>query len=120
MRFFISILLIAVLSFVTTFFLPWWMLALVCFFVAFFFRLNGGKAFLAGFAGVFLLWLLVAVLKDTANDHILSSRMAQLLNLPASFLFLLISAVVGGIVGGMAAWSGSVVAGVMAMKKAKK
>lgn len=117
MRLLASILLIALVSFIATSFLPWWMIAVVCFLVTFFFRLNSGKAFLAGFAGIFLLWLLVALFKDMANNHILSSRMAQLLSLPSPLLFLLISAVIGGIVGGLAAWSGAVVAGVMAITK---
>lgn len=120
MRLLLSILLIALVSFIVTSFLPWWMIAVVCFVVTFLFRFNASKSFFAGFAGIFLLWLVVASLKDVANDHILSSRMAQLFSLSKSFLFLLVGPVVGGIVGGMAAWSGSVVAGVMAMKKAKK
>jgi hypothetical protein len=120
MRLLVSILLIALGSFIATSFLPWWMIAVVCFAVTFFFRLNSGKSFLAGFAGIFLLWLLVALFKDMANNYILSSRMAQLFTLPSSFLFLLISAVIGGIVGGLAAWSGAVAARAMAMKEKKR
>jgi len=119
MRLFISILLIALVSFIVTSFLPWWMIAIVCFVVTFFFRFNASKAFLAGFAGVFLLWLVVALLKDIANDLILSSRMAQLFSLSSSFPFLVVGAVIGGIVGGLAAWSGSVVARFVAMEKQK-
>jgi hypothetical protein len=107
MRLLLSILLIALVSFIVTSFLPWWMIAIVCFVVTFLFRFNASKSFLAGFAGIFLLWLVVASLKDVANDHILSSRMAQLFSLSKSFLFLLVGPVVGGIVGGMAGWSGA-------------
>lgn len=120
MRLLISILLIALVSFIATSFLPWWMIAVVCFVVTFFFRLNSGKAFLAGFAGIFLLWLVVASLKDVANDHILSSRMAHLFSLSNSFLFLLVGAVVGGIVGGMAGWSGAAAARIRTMKKTEE
>lgn len=109
MRLLFSILLIALLSFLSEYFFPWWTVAVVAFMIVLLFRLGSGKAFLAGFTGISLLWLLTAFLKDNANEHILSSKMAALFHLPGSFLFLLTGAVIGGLVGGLAGWSGAVV-----------
>ena len=85
--------------------MPWWMPAVLCFVVALNFKLTSGKAFLAGFVAVFLLWLSVALFKDYQNEHILSERMATLFKLNNRYLFLSVAALLGGIVGGFAALS---------------
>jgi hypothetical protein len=109
MRLLITIILIALLSLAAEYFFPWWSIAIVCYLVMLFAGFNSGKAFLAGFAGVFFLWLAIALIKDIANAQILSSRMAELFHLPHYFIYILIAAVVGGLVGGLAGWSGAVV-----------
>jgi len=109
MRLLFSIILIAIFSFAFSYFFPWWTVAVVCFCITVLFRLRNGSAFLAGFLGVFLLWFFVALMKDNANDHILSARMAELFHLPGSLLFLVVGALVGGVVGGLAGWSGATI-----------
>jgi len=108
MRLIIAIILIALLSFAAEYFFSWWSLAVICFGVAIFLRLCFGSAFLAGFLGIFLLWFIVGALRDSANDHVLSSRMAQLFGLSGAIWFLLVASLVGGIVGGFAGWSGAI------------
>jgi len=108
MRLLIAVILIALLSFVAEYFFPWWTIALVAFAVVLLFRLNSGRAFLAGFLGIFLLWLCVALIRDSANSHILSVRMAELFHLPGSMIFMAVTALIGAIVGGLAGWSGAV------------
>lgn len=107
MRLLVAVVLIAVISFAAEQLLPWWIIAVVSFAVCFVLRLSGGKGFLAGFLGILILWFAVAFVRDTANEQILSSRMAELFKLPGSLLFLLVGALVGGIVGGLAGWSGA-------------
>ena len=110
MRLIISIILIAFIALGLEYFFPWWSVAVVCFLVTMFFQLSSGKAFIAGFLGVFLMWLIVAIKLDYANEHILSSRMAELiLTSDNSLLFMIIAALVGGLVGGLAGWSGALV-----------
>lgn len=109
MRLLISILLIAILSFITEYFFSWWTLAIGCFFVTLFSSLSYGKSFLSGFLGIILLWLVVAFIKDFSNDHILSSRMAKVFHLNSSVLYIIVASLIGGIVGGFAAWSGALV-----------
>jgi len=108
-RLLISIIVIAILAGIAEYFFAWWALAVVAFVVVMASGLRGGRAFLAGFGGVALLWLVVSLVKDIRNEHILSSRMAELFSLPHPVLFLLVAAIVGGLVGGLAAWSGAVV-----------
>ena len=59
---------------------------------------------------MFLLWAIMALLKDAANEHILATKVAGILPLGGSYLVLiLVTGVVGGLVSGLAALTGSYV-----------
>jgi hypothetical protein len=109
MRFFLSVILIALLSAAVEYFLPWWSIAVVCFLVSLFVRQGSGRAFLMGFCGIGIFWLTAALLHDISNEHILSARMAALFHLPNYALFIVVTAFIGGLVGGLAAWSAALV-----------
>lgn len=106
MRLFLSILILILLSFIAEHFFVWWSIAIVSFFVGLLSNLSPGKAFLAGFLGIAIFWLIMVLCKDIPNNHILSQRMAMVFKLPNYFLFILVTVVIGGLVGGFAAWSG--------------
>jgi hypothetical protein len=104
MRFLLSFLLIALLSFIAGLFGPWWLIAVVAFLVILLLPQTAGKSFLAGFLAIFLLWSLLALIIDLKNDSYLSAQVAQLFGLgPASILLVLITGLLGGIVSGLAA-----------------
>jgi hypothetical protein len=108
MKLFVSILLIALLGFVSGLHLPWWGIAVAAALVSVLLPLRPGKAFLAGFIAIFLLWGILAWGIDSANGSILSQRIALILPLGgSSTLLILVTALVGGLVGGIAALSGS-------------
>jgi hypothetical protein len=108
MKFTISVILIAVLSFALSLYLPWWSIAIAAFVVTALLHQRPSVSFLAGFAAIFILWLLLAAVIDLRNEHILSRKLAYLLPLGGnSFLLILITALVGAIVGGSAALAGS-------------
>jgi hypothetical protein len=109
MKFIWSVILVAILSAVAEWFFPWWSIAIVCFAVAFMSRQAGGRAFGMGFLGIGLLWLAVALVHDIPNQHILSTRMAALFKLPHYGLFLLVTVLIGGLIGGISAWSGALI-----------
>ncbi len=108
MKFIISIVLIGLLALASGLFLPWWSVALASFLVAYVMKLRPGLAFLAGFVGVFLCWLIIAMIRDSANDGILSARISELFGIGGSaFLLVLISSLIGGLVAGLAALTAS-------------
>lgn len=109
MKFVIAILLTALLSFAAGLFtvLPWWSFAICAFIVAVAVHQKAWKAFLAGFIALALLWGSLAAYKDFNNDHILSTKIAALLSLGNPTLLLVVTALVGGLVAGFAALSGS-------------
>jgi hypothetical protein len=108
MKYIVSILLTALLSFVSGLYLPWWCIAFAAFIVSAIIRQKPFMSFLSGFLGVFLLWEVLAWWIDTMNESILSQKIAQILPLGgSSVLLILLSSLVGALVGGFAGLAGS-------------
>jgi hypothetical protein len=108
MKFFTAIVLTALLAFVAGLYLPWWSIAIVAFAVAVLVHQKAPKAFMAGFLGLFLLWGGLSYWIDIKNDGVLSTKIASLLSLGgSSFLLIIITGLVAGIIAGFAALSGS-------------
>ena len=108
MKLFVAIILTALLSFISGLFLPWWGIAIAALLTAVLVHQNAGKAFLAGFLGVLLLWAGLAWWIDIKNDGVLSKKIASVLPLEGSALLLiLVTGIIGGLVAGIAAMSGS-------------
>ncbi|GAB4052344.1 hypothetical protein [Spirosoma litoris] len=103
----IQIILIAVLSLLAQLILPWWSLAIVAFLVCVWRSASAGQAFFAGFYGVALVWLIYAVILHTRTDGVFTGRMSELLfKTNSAILPGLVTAIVGGLVGGLAGLSG--------------
>jgi hypothetical protein len=103
-------LVILVLSFAGSYFLPWWAVAVIAFLAALFIDTGAGKAFLSGFAAFFVAWTVLALLKSIPNDNILAGMVVQLFPLPNNWIWVLVvTAVIGGIVGGLSALSGALI-----------
>lgn len=110
MKFLTAIILTALTGFIagTLSFSPWWGFAVTSLLVAVLVHQKAGKAFLAGFLGILLLWAGLAYWIDAKNNSVLSQRIAQILPLNGnSLLLILLTGVAGGLVAGFAAMSGS-------------
>lgn len=107
MKLITSIILTALLTYLLGKFLPWWSLAIAAFLVALLIKQSLGKSFLGGFIGVALAWALIAIWIDSSNDHLLSAQIAKVFQLGSGALLILVSSVMGGMVGGFAALTGA-------------
>lgn len=110
MKFLVATILTAVLAFIAGLlsFSPWWGFAVSSLLVAVLVHQKAGKAFLAGYTGVFLLWSGLAWWIDMKNNGVLSSKIAAVLPLGGNtFYLILVTALIGGLVAGMAALTGS-------------
>jgi hypothetical protein len=110
MKFIVSILLTALLSYAAGLFsnLPWWSFAICAFIVALVIHQKAWKAFLSGFVALAVLWGLLALYIDLRNEHLLGNKVAALLlKTESSVILLLVTALVGGLVAGFAAMTGS-------------
>ena len=99
-------LIILILSFASGYFLPWWVVAIAAFLSAFFIGKTSAQSFWSGFSAVFIVWTVLALFKSIPNNNILAKRVAVLFQLPNWILLLLITALIGGLVGGLSALSG--------------
>jgi hypothetical protein len=108
MKSFITILLILLLSYSACLYLPWWSIAIVAFVVAALIPQRPGISFLCGFVALFLLWGILSFWLSAENEHILAHRVSLLiLKTQSAFLLILITALIGGIIGGLAALTAS-------------
>lgn len=110
MKLIASILLTALLSFAIGLYtkLPWFSFVFCSFIVSLAIPQKPWKSFVAGFVALFALWLVLAILLDTPNEHILSTKVANILPLGGNYAaLLLLSAFIGGLVSGLAALTGS-------------
>lgn len=108
MKFLAAIILTALLAFICGLFLPWWGIAIASLLVAVIVNQSPGKAFLSGFLGVMLLWQGLAWWINMNNQGVLAKKIALVLPLGGNPLYLiLVTGIVGGLVAGFAAMSGS-------------
>ena len=106
MKFIAGVILIAAFSAIAEYFLPWWSVGIVAFLISLLMGFRPGRSFGMGFLGIAFLWLVFALWHDTANQHILSTRMGGLFHLPA-YGFMSVTILVGALIGGLASLSAS-------------
>jgi len=108
MKFTVSLILTIFLSFAACLYLPWWSIAIVAFLIAALIPQRPGKAFLAGFIALFLLWGGLSFWLSNRNDHILAHKISLIvLKIDNPYLLIACGALIGGLVAGMAALTGS-------------
>jgi hypothetical protein len=99
----IQVLVTVIVCFILQYFLPWWTMALGAFGVGYFFKNNGYLSFCAGLVGVGLLWVGMSYYIDVTTHAVLTEKINKLLPLNA----LVMTGIVGGLVGGFASLTGS-------------
>jgi energy-coupling factor transporter transmembrane protein EcfT len=111
-KFIVSILLSALMAYAIGIYgnLPWWSFVVTNFIIAIVVNQKLGKSFISGALGIGLLWLILALVIDTQNNHILSVKVANILPLKGSYIALIIiTSVVGFLLGGLSSLTGSFV-----------
>src|SRR3569833_904707 len=77
MKIVISIALTALMGFAAGLYFPWWSFAITSLIVALTVHQRPWKAYVPGFAGMFILWGGLAFFIDMQNEHILSQKVAN-------------------------------------------
>ncbi len=108
MKFTVSVILTALLSFVACLYLPWWSIAVVSFLIAIVIFQKPYMAFIAGFVSLLLLWGGLAWWSSAANDDLLAHKISVLvIKADSPFLLVGLTALIGAVVAAFAALSGS-------------
>jgi hypothetical protein len=109
MKFLVHLIVVLLLSWLLQSFLPWWTMAIGAFATGLLFQQSGFKSFLSGLLGVGLLWFAMAYYLDMSTDSILSSRVAMIFPTKTVGLLMLVTAFIGGLVGGLASMTGGLI-----------
>lgn len=108
MKFIIALVLTALLSFAFCLYLPWWSVAVAAFVTALFIRQKPWLAFLSAFLALFLFWGGLTYWLSSRNEHILAHKISLLiLKADNPYLLILATALIGALIAGFAALSGS-------------
>lgn len=108
MKFTIGLMICVLAAFMLGLYLPWWGIAVAGFATGLIVPQSALRTFLTGFCGVFIVWGGLALWIDINNQQILSSRIAHLFPLGGNgWALVLLTALLGGIVAGTAALSGT-------------
>lgn len=98
---------VLIVGFVAHLFLPWWIIVIVTGLVAFYFSGSPVVSFWGGFAAGTLLWTCYAGYLNAANQGVLAEKIGQLFMGMSSFQLICISGLLGGLLGGFGALTGS-------------
>lgn len=108
MKFILSFLLMALLSFASCLYFPWWSIAIVCFIISVIIHQSPMKSFLCGFLAMLILWAGLSFWISNNNHHLLAHKISMLIiKKDDPFLLIFITGLLGGFVGGFAALTGS-------------
>jgi hypothetical protein len=106
MIFILTIGLVALGSFLLQMLLPWWAIAIMPLLAGYILCRKPGRAFWAGFLGIFLLWGIHALVVHIRTDGILSNKIAELFYLPSGILLVFVTAIFGAIPAGLSGLTG--------------
>lgn len=109
MKLFIQILAILIGGYILATFLPWYSIAFAALVGGYY--LHSGMNFLGGFLGASLLWGLKIFLITSASSNDLGERVARIFPVKEEVWLILVSMVIAGLVGGMAAVTGGLMRG---------
>jgi hypothetical protein len=104
----IYILIFIVLGWLVSLILPiWWFIAVIAFFIALLIKLSPKSGFLHLFIGGFILWGGMALSLHLQSDSTISSKISDLFGIGSNWLLFVITALIGGLISGLAGWSGA-------------
>ncbi len=108
MKFSVSVFLMALLSFATCLYLPWWSTAFVSFIVSVVIPQSPLRAFLSGFIALFLLWAILAWVISASNDNILAHKVSLLIiGMDSPLILILLTGLIGAMIAALASLAGS-------------
>ncbi|MDW3210814.1 MAG: hypothetical protein R8N23_13140 [Reichenbachiella sp.] len=119
MIFIFRLILISTLTYLLGLIAPWWLAIIAAALVAFFMPGNNFNAFLSGFMGVGLVWMVMAWKVDVETNSIMSNKMVQIFPVDDVSMLIIITAIIGGMAGALGAFTGNSFRQIFVKKKEK-
>ena len=101
-----NFLIIFIVTAILQLFTPWWTIALVPFLIIIWRPSTSLHAFLTGFLAIALLWFFYGLYLHINTEGVMSNRIAEIFSLPNGILLLVVTTIVGGMIGGLSGLSG--------------
>jgi hypothetical protein len=101
-----NFLIIFIVTAILQFFTPWWSIALIPFIIAAWRPTTSRNSFLSGFLAIALLWCVYGLYLHITTQGAMSNKIAEIFSLPNGILLLIVTTLIGGLVGGLAGLSG--------------
>jgi len=117
MKLIIRIILIAGLGFFASTMISWWVIVLIAIVVSFFLYGNNFASFLSGFLGGGLLWMGYAWKIDVETSQIMSKQITSILNFSEPMFLIIITGIIGALLGGLGALTGNTLRQIFVKKK---
>ncbi|GAA5023200.1 hypothetical protein GCM10011506_05870 [Marivirga lumbricoides] len=106
MKFLFRTIIIAVVAHFALLYFPWWSIAVCGFFAGALFSGSNTSSFFSGFLGIGFLWLIQAFIIHQSSEGLLSDKIAALFTLSNGVYMIIITALIGALVGGFSTLSG--------------
>jgi hypothetical protein len=108
MKFLANTILIILFSLLVCLYFPWWSIAIVAFIIPVLIPQGHLASFISGFVALFLLWGILSLWISISNGNILAHRVSLLIfKADNPYLLVIITALIGAMVAGFAALTGS-------------
>lgn len=99
-------LIIIIASFLLQMVLPWWVVIIISFATCGIVGKTGKISFWQPFLAILLLWVGMALFKSIPNNHILATRVAEMLSVNQWPIVLAVTGILGGLVAGISGFCG--------------
>lgn len=117
MRFFLQVILTSLVSYILQQLVAPWIVVIIAALISMLIQAKTSSAFLGGFVAISLLWMCKATIIDVSTDSILSAKVSALLGLKSTTLLIILTGIVGGLLGGLGAASGQQILRIFKKKK---
>lgn len=112
--FIIQVVAIIALSWLLGYFLPWWIFSVVCFISGLLASRMGFFSFVAGFTGMSLYYFTASAIQARGDNFVFANKIGEILGSSMNtsiggFALLCIGTLLFGLLGGLFAWSGSLI-----------
>ena len=108
--------LIAIFSALLQLVFPWWSMVIVAALLSFLMGKTFRHSFFSGLLGCGIVWLVYALFVTASTGNLMTQRIAELFSLPATWLLFVVSFLVAAIAGGVGAWTGYSLKGIISKK----
>lgn len=98
---------IIITTYIIQLFLPWWVIAVICFVVCYLSKVSKFVAFINSLLAIFVLWYFKAWMADGNFDEPMSFLLGNVLGGISSSAVLFLTAIIGGLVAGLSGLLGS-------------